>query len=328
MNKGYEVHALANKVTQYSDLYRTLFVYQDITQLRQSILAHKDADIFHCHNEPSWFVTVIKELLPNAKVILDVHDTMLLRRSFEEVEEANDPNIFRVSVDERNNMQLADGLVYACDPMQKIVNEEFSLTQPNIVLPSALPKQFYRIDFIRWEQALVYEGRIDNEKELSKQWGFFKYSNYIDFAKKCMGHEIPFHIYTPRKNEEVRQDYANICVLHEPLSYDKFIKEMGSHDWGLVGNCFVTPEWKYALPNKLFEYMAACLPIMCFNADESWNFIKDYGIGIKVESFQEIKDRWSEQRKCRENLIKHRMEFCLEKYIGKLEDLYKTVLAG
>jgi hypothetical protein len=289
---------------------------------------HKDADIFHAHNEPSWFVTVVKEQLNNAKVVLDVHDSMLLRRDHEEVEKANDPEIFRVSVDERNNIQLADGLVYVCDPMKKIVEEEFLPTVPSIVLPSALPKQFFRIDFIRWQQALVYEGRIDTDKELDKQWGFFKYSNYLEFARQCKENKIPFEIYTPRKNEEVRAEYDPLCFVHEPLSYDKFIKAIGSHDWGLVGNCFYTPEWKYALPNKLFEYMGACLPIMCFNADESWNFIKDYGMGIKVDSFKEIIDRWPEQRECRANVIKHRMQFCLENYIERLEDLYQRVLAG
>lgn len=322
MHRSHKVHLITNKLTQYSDLYESIMVYQDIHQMRNAIKMHADANIFHCHNEPSWFVTVVKELFPDAKVVLDVHDSLLLRREHDEVEKANDPEIFRISADERNNIQLADGLVYVCKPMQEIVEEEFSPGKPNIVLPSALPRQFYRIDFVRWEQALVYEGRIDNDRELEKQWGFFKYSNYIEFAKKCRKHNIPFHIYTPRKNEEVRSDYSPHCVLHEPLAYDKFIKEMGRHDWGLVGNCFPTPEWKYALPNKLFEYMAACLPVICFNADESWNFIKDYGMGIKVDSFEEIADRWAEHRVCRQNVIKHRHKFCLENYIGSLEELY------
>jgi len=326
MQRGHKLHSIANKVTQYSDLYETMMVYQDIHQMRNAIMTHKDADIFHCHNEPSWFVTIIKELLPKSKVILDMHDSMLLRRTDDEVIEANDPAIFRLSTDERNNCQLADGIVYVCDAMKQIVHNEFALSQPCIVLPSALPRQFYRVDFIRYQQALVYEGRIDNDKELSKDWGFFKYANYIEFARQCKEIGIPFHIYTPRKNEEVRKDYKD-AIVHEPLGYDKFIKEMGCHDWGLVGNCFKTPEWKNALPNKLFEYMGACLPIICFNADTSWDFIKDYGMGIKVESMQEIKDRWAEHRECRKNVIKHRMEFCLENYIGKLEELYEKVLS-
>ena len=72
--------------------------------------------------------------------------------------------------------------------------------------------------------------------------------------------------------------------------------------------------------------MGACLPIICFNADESWNFIKEHKIGIKVDSFEEIVDRWKEHTECRNNLIKCRLQFALENYLPRLEELYKKVL--
>lgn len=326
IQRGYKVHLIANKLTQYSDLYETTNIFQDIHQLRKAVLSHKDADIFHCHNEPSWFVTVIKEMLPDKKVVIDVHDSMLLRRSQEEVDAANDPSVFRISVDERNNFQLADGLIYVCDPMKEMVNATFGLTQPCAVVPSAVPRQFYRIDFIRWQGGLVYEGRIDAEKDLDKEWGFFRYCNYVPLAKECKEKGIPFYIYTPRKNESVRSEYEPHAILHEPLAYDKFIKEIGCHDWGLVGNSFYTEEWKNALPNKLFEYMAGCVPIVCWNADHSWEFIKDTGMGIRIDSLDELKQRWREHEECRKNLIKRRMDFCLENYMDRVETLYKEVL--
>ena len=74
--------------------------------------------------------------------------------------------------------------------------------------------------------------------------------------------------------------------------------------------------------------MAACIPIVCFNADQSWSFIKDAGMGIKVDSFEELKERWSEHRECRKNVIKRRMEFCLENYMDRVDGLYAQVLGG
>ena len=325
MKRGHELHLITNKLVQYTDKFKTVIAYQSGEQLRDAVKLHPDADLFHAHNEPSWFVTIVKEAFPHKKVILDVHDSMLLRRTEEDVEQ--NPGTFRWTADERNNMQLADGLVYVCKPMQDIVGPAYNITQPTAIIPNMVPRDFYRIDHIGIQRGIVYEGRIDLSKQLEKQWDFFEYSNYLPFAEECLKHGIPFHIYTARQNEELRKAYNDKCIMHPPLSYDKLIKEIGVHDWGLVGNNTKHEEWKNALPNKLFEYMAACLPIICFNADESWNFIKDYDIGIKVDSFEEIKKRWNEAREKRNNLIKCRQQFTLDEQMPKLEALYKEVLA-
>lgn len=327
IERGYDIHLITHKITQYTEIYSTISVYQDSRQLNNAIVAHKDAELFHVHNEPSWYVTAIKQVF-DKPVIIDVHDSILLRRTAREVEKAKDPDIFRISADERNNFQLADGLVYVCKPMQRIVNKEFTISKPNIVLPSGVPRSMYRNDFFKWEQGLVYEGRIDLPEELSKEWSFFNYCNYIEFAEGCREHNIPLHIYTPRKNENIRRVYGGLAKIYPPFGYRELIHQIGRHDWGFVGNCFKTPEWKNGLSNKLFDYMAACLPVICWNADTNWNFIKKYGIGIKVNSFKEIVDRWKEHRECRKNMVRHRTKFILENYIERLEKLYQKVLDG
>jgi glycosyltransferase involved in cell wall biosynthesis len=324
VEKGYEVHLITQKVTQYSDLLSSISVFHNLDQLQVAVKNHKDADVFHAHNEPSWFVTAVKEVV-DKPVVLDVHDTMLLRRTDEDVKTAKDDEVFNISVDERNNFQLADGLVYVCDAMQKEVNSTYKIDAPNIVLPSFLPVRFYRVDFLKWIGGLVYEGRIDIDDELGKRWDFFQYANYLEAARECARIGIDFHVYTPRKDKKVREIYGNECFLHEPQNLSRLIKYLGGHDWGLVGNIKKYSEWENALPNKLFEYMAGCTPVVCINADESWNFIKDWGVGIKVDSFNELAERWSEHRKCRKNVIKHRMEWAMEKHIHLLEELYERI---
>ena len=322
--RGHEVHLITNKVTQFSEAFSTVSVYQDVDQLYSAIKLHKDADVFHGHNEPSWFVTAVKDQFFDKPVVLDLHDSHLLRRTHEEC--SNDPDLFRVAIDERNNIQLADALVYASASMKKIVGAEFKPDVPDIVLPSYVPLRFYRVDFTRWWGGLVYEGRIDMPEELPKEWDFFQYANYLDFAKKCREIGIDFHVYTPRQNEKLRKLYNEHCYLHAPEGFGRLIKMLGQHDWGLVGNLKPYEEWRNALPNKLFEYMAACVPVVSINARESSEFIEKYEVGINVNSVEELAERWKEHRECRKNVIKHRMSFAMENHIHELEGLYEEIV--
>jgi hypothetical protein len=320
--KGYDVHMISQKITQYTDIFKSLGTYFDGNQLAEMIALHKDADIFHCHNEPSWFVTACKEAFPDKPVIMDIHDSLLLRRNQKEVEETRDNRIFRHTSDERNNFQLADGLVYVCDPMKEIVGEEYALDQPNIVLPSFVPERWNRIDFRQYLGGLVYQGRVDTPDELPREWNFFQYSNYIPFAEKCKEFGMDFHIYTPRKNIPVREQYDKVCHLHEPQKYDKLIKRIGCHDWGLVGNLDFHEEWKHALPNKMFEYWAGCTPVVSINAEHSSKWLEETGLGITVESVEELGERWREHRDIRKKIVKERSQWTMDRHIHKLEELY------
>jgi glycosyltransferase involved in cell wall biosynthesis len=326
LNKGYEVHLITEKATQYSDAYATVALWPSIEHLYQSIKLHKDADLFHVHNEPSFFVSAVKDILPDKPVILDIHDSMLLRRTDAEVREANEEQIYRYTIDERNNIQLADGLVFVCDPMKEMIEKTYATTQPSIVLYSMVPQMFYRIDFGRWMGGLVYEGRVDLSRQLTKEWGFFRYSDYQDLAIKCRELGIDFHVYSPRQNSEVVEEYNKICILHEPQRFEKLIRVLGGHDWGLVGNTEFSNEWNLAMPNKLFEYLAACVPVVAINAGESSKFIEEYGIGITVNSLEELTERWAEHREVRKIVIRNRFSLSMDDNIYKLEELYKNFL--
>lgn len=329
IEKGHDVHLIVNKITQGSERFSSVSVYQDTDQFYNALKLHRNADIFHAHNEPSWFVTMVKDMIQDVPVILDIHDSHVLRKTDEEQreEEQDNPEAFRIAIDERNNFQLADGIVYCCDPMRDIVGREFRLEQPAIVLPSYLPRGYYRIDFDRWVGGVVYEGRIDLPDELPNKWkSFFRYADYLELGEAFMKLGMDFHVYTPRENEKVRERYSQVCILHEPQKVDRLIKLLGSHDWGLVGNIRKHTEWKNALPNKLFEYMAGCTPVVAMHADESARIIQEYDVGIVVESPEELRDRWKEHRAKRVNVVKHRMGFAMENHIHRLEKLYEEVI--
>ena len=324
----YEIHLLAAKHSSFGECYYTFGHWLEVGQLNNFIKLHASTtDIFWVHNEPSWFVTLIKEICPDKPVILDVHDSFLARTTKEEadIKLSNGENPVRVSAEERNNFQLADGLVFPGVSFADLVKKEFKLSQPSIVLRSHVPQRLYRYNMQEWLGGLVYEGKVQTNTE-GRVSHAFKYCDYKELAKECFSQGVDFHIYGARDDKEFMDIYKDIAIIHPPYVLDVLLRQISRHDWGLVGNLHPHSEWDYAMPNKLFEYVAAGVPVVALNAKECGEYVVEKGIGISVNSLQELTERWKEHTEIRKNLLKTRRGLNMEENIGSLKSLYEQLL--
>lgn len=328
IEKGHEVHLVARKLSSFWQQYKSFLMCEDIEQYAEAIKLHAPkADVFHCHNEPSWFVSLIKEIT-DKPVILDVHDSYLARSTPEEAEEAlsNGEKHVRVSVEERTNFQLADGLVFPGDDFREVVTGEFNLKQPALTLPSYVPRRYFQYDFKDWHGGLVYEGKVTLPSETKGYSSGFRYCDYTDACKHTSDIGMDFHLYAGRTDEKFRKHYSfPHTFVHEPLNYEPLMACIGRHDWGLVGNVTKTREWDVAMPNKLFEYIATGVPVVAMNASNSSRFLEDTGMGISVSSPAELGERWSEHTKVRKRLFKERQNWSMNAHIEKLERFYEAI---
>jgi len=332
IEQGHDVHLIAQVTPSYYEYYKSMSFAAGVGQYIEAFKQHADtADIFHVHNEPSWYVSAIKETV-DKPVILDIHDSYAARTTIEEEAELRHQgkDVTRIFVEERTNFQLADGLVFPGEVFADLVKKEFGLEQPSLTLPSYCPKRLYAYSGEGWLGGLVYEGRIDMpEKIASRDYLHgFRYCDYLELAQKAHEIGLGFHIYTSNKSESFIEAYDEISYLHEPRPIESLINGIGRHDWGLVGNIFPTPEWDVAFPNKMFEYIAANVPICVMNAGACAEFVEKHGIGIVVNSLKELMDRWDESVEIRKNMIKKRQTWCMDRHIDKLVDLYEEVIDG
>jgi glycosyltransferase involved in cell wall biosynthesis len=329
--KGHKVHLIARKIPSFYEAYTTVSIYDDAGQLINIIdMLEKSnsVDLYHCHNEPNWFVTLLKERT-SKPVIMDVHDTYLTRSTDEEAEEAlsSGKKHKRITVEERTNFQMADALVFVSEPVRDIVTDTYKLNQSNIVLPSYVPEFMYKYNLEDWQGGLVYEGKVIRESELKSSWGTgFHYCDYRDTANQCKEIGMDFHLYPGGYEQEYAKMYGDTAFIHAGVPYSSLLKDITRHDWGLVGNTLESEQWKHTLSNKMFEYMAACMPVVCINADASSKFIEENEFGITVSNIKELAERWPEHRKYRENVIKRRHEFSMESNLHILTDLYEALI--
>ena len=331
IEKGHSVHLISKGVPQYHEYYNTFCNAIHANNYTEAIEIYASvADVFHVHNEPSWFVSAIKERC-NTPVVMDIHDSFLARTTAEEQDELTKDGSMqsRILTEERNNFQIADALVFPAAKFASIIREEFRLEQPHLILPSMVPKMLYRYNTREWMGGLVYEGRVDLKSKIESsnlQHGF-RYCDYSDFAKAAHEVGIDFHLYTTKHDDdEFKELYDDIAYVHAALPFSDLLPAISRHDWGLVGNVSKTPEWDVALPNKLFEYIACNVPVVVMNADACAEFVLEHGVGIVVRDLKELAERWSEHEAVRANLIKVRQTLSMDAHIHKLEALYGEVL--
>ena len=320
--KGYRINNISNAYPlAFQGLYDSIQVFENPEHFRNAIKAIDPfTDIYHAHNEPNWLVSAIKEV-SQKPVILDWHDSFLLRRGPREK--------YRIMIEERNNAFLADGFCFVCVPMKNEIFNEFKAIKdkPYTVLWSHVPKRFYTFDFAEWLGGICYQGRVDlPDIAKNDKYNFFMYCEYSELAAEFAKREIPFYLYTPKPN--IIEWYKNKNLSHGggALNYEPLIHRIGSHDWGLIGNIGKHRAWQHAMPNKLFEYIAAQVPIVALNAGHAGKWIEKEGIGINIKTLDELETRWGEHEECRNKLTKKRLGYCMENHIHKLEDLYEKTI--
>ena len=311
ISKGYEVHLVGfHKPNACEEDFASFSLCQNNRQLLDTLRLHKDADLFHVHTEPYHLVMAIREAGITKPIILDMHDSMEWR--------TDDPA--KHVGEERLAISMSDGLVFPSKMCRDITNPSL----PHCILPPYVNERFYKLlDHLRLG-GIALNGKADPPKE----YDFMDYCKYEKLAKELKEAQIPFHIYTVWQNTEHLKFYEAISLPKPTLPYNSLLKSLGHHDWGLCGNLGQFKEWDVAMPNKLFEYLAAGIPVIAMNCKSVEEFVQEHQVGICVKSVQEIKDRWDERFKCQANVFKTRQKFTMENNISILEKLYAEVLNG
>jgi glycosyltransferase involved in cell wall biosynthesis len=283
-------------------------------------------NLIHFHNEPDYW-TVAGLCLAKIPIIHDVHDlrSQQIRPTIEETifeGLANRASTERVYVSEYQ--MLTANRLYRIDI-------ERSMVFPNYVCESMLPKRFHKkLSAADGEIHIVYEGKIVLESKGHHHRRF--YPLFQGLARN----KIHVHIYP--SDEDTFLDCEREMILeekskegsyihwHNSMSPWEIVEEMTKYDFGIlpfpVNEREDVEHLNSTLPNKLFEYLAAGLPVISRDLISLRNFIEKEKVGFVFDTIDDIIQRIERFR----GLEVRGKRYVMEDEVDRLVEFYYKII--
>lgn len=250
--------SLTNKSKEaYKDIklpFKNIYVIQNLSQMI-SFVNNSDYDILYSSNEPDYLTVVFS--LANKPIIHDTHDLMSLRSDLQ-----NEQIVFEYIANVKSH-----GNIYVNPLIRNLAVKKFNLNnKPVLTLHSYIEKDLLpdgyheKLSEKDGEIHCVYEGGLINERNQHR---------YLeDYFAKLAEHNIHVHIYSPGLEDYGKYLESKYRYLHwEGVKSPKeLITEMTRYDFGLAVFNITERNKTFldtAFPNKIWDYLAAGLPV-CF----------------------------------------------------------------
>jgi glycosyltransferase involved in cell wall biosynthesis len=264
-------------------------------------------DIWHIHNEPDWPVTIVDKL-SDKPIIYDIHD-MVSQRAGKPVEE------------EEEALSRCDGVSVVSRRYQEIVLPKIG-NKPVHEILSGVPKEWMpkkRATLRR--QGIVYEGGL-----ASPGLAEFPCRMWNEVFNDL--HKMGIQTWAYPGNPDVNRTFYPRTIILGPIEYVTLLSELTQYDFALIGSPIPDPMFDGSIPNKLFEYMAAGIPMICMNAPQVSEFLLATGMGVTVSDVSQIPQAMEmiQESGCAQRIWENRFAWSADRQMWSLLQLYEKVL--
>ena len=265
------------------------------------LISKHPAEVIHVHNEPNWPVAAVKEAAGGRPVIFNVHDVSSSR--------PHHP----LDVFEEDAFESADAHVFISEEQRMFAGDMgLCIDKPYAVLPNfASSSTFVEKRLLPHIGGVVYMGGAQKRGE-NAAWR--------DLSQMADALDGQLHIYPGNPGV----DYG---IVHPAvLEYKTLFHRLSQHDWGLTGNSGDIPAWTHSVPNKVFEYMAAGLPVIAIN-NPLIRPLCEAGCGIYLDSISQLPAAAKvDPEPYRKVVMELRGNYTMERNVSVLRELYEAVL--
>jgi len=262
------------------------FIYRVVKQ-------YKDSDILHCNDLSALPIGVIikKFFNKDAKVVYDSHEYQVYRAGISKT-------ISKLSYYlEKSLLPYCDTVIVVSKSIAQGYAKDYNIEEPELILNTPNFTKINKSDYFRKkyqilnsEKIFLYQGRLSKFRGIEKLVDVFRIMP-TNYHLVLMGH-----------GEELKEVLSNIknenIHIHESVPPYKILEYTSSADYGvhpIPGDGILNHE--YCLPNKIFEYTMAGLPLIVNVLPEMKRFIEENNIGISVDfndSLENLKNSFIE----------------------------------
>jgi hypothetical protein len=169
------------------------------------------------------------------------------------------------------------------------------------------------------ETHIVYEGGLGGSA--------VPHRYYLPLFKTLADQRIHVHMYPSFHNAEYQQAARQVPFLHyhDPVSPDQIVLVLSQYDFGIIPFTVTNENRRHlhsAMPNKLFEYLAAGLPVIARDLYSLREFLEKHEAGFLYSEDEEIPAKLKDAPKS----LRKDLRFVFEEEAFQIEELYRNLL--
>lgn len=295
------------------------------------------ADIYHAHDITALPACYIAAVLRRKLLIYDAHELPLV-----DPHQTKHRLVWLVSTRLlKLMMPRCDAVITVSPPLAPELQKRYG-GRPAVIVRNMPPYQLPRSGE-RIRQALG----LGPESGIALYQGNFQLDRGLDVLMEASRHIAPQHRIVIMGKDLTHGEIAKLVEqagvgerfkILPAVPYEDLIEWTASADLGLIiYRPSHSPNVKYCLPNKIFEYLMAGIPVLATSLDAVADLLATYDAGTVVPSVDPIEvarainallDDQQTRVRLRRNALAAARDLSWEHESQRLVDLYQQVLAG
>ena len=315
-------------ITRLWPKWKPIQLVKYIEFLVRATIAFRNADIIHCNDLNALPVGLLIKLFGRGKkVVYDCHEYETETNGLNGIERKAKKFL------ERRLISYVDAVITVSDSIANEYSRLYNIPKPHLVLNCPAyhdqPKRnLFRENLgIRSDQIIfLYQGGLSKGRGIELLLEAFSDLNTDKNVLVCMGYG-PLESLIQEKAQQ-----QNTIFFHPAVTPDVLLRYTSSATYGvsfIEDSCL---SYRYCLPNKLFEYMMAGLPVLTSNLFEMKRLVEAEGVGIvaeenTVEGFRNAVEASLSQDydAIQKNVFAARKKYCWEEQEKVLKEIYHAL---
>ena len=245
--------------------------------LYRAVKEYKKSDIIHCNDLNALPVGVVIKKFYNkdAKIVYDAHEYETQMNGLKGI------NKKLVALLEKSLIGYANSVITVSDAIACEYVRLYSIPKPALVLNTPPFNQIEKKDIFREvfnipqnKTIFLYQGSLSKGRGIEIVLETFK---ALDTVIVFMGYGVLEEMILIASKE-----YSNI-YFHKAVSPKILLDYTSSADFGISTIEDTCLSYRYSLPNKMFEYMMADIPLIVSNLPEMKKIVEDNSIGVVLK---------------------------------------------